>query len=140
MRRSTSSRSSDVMVAVDTNVVVRFLTADDPRQAQKSRAIFQTNEVWLSRTVLLETEWVLRGAYGLDRPAVNRALSALCQMQGVRVENPAEVKEALSRHAKGWDFADALHVTLCPSGVTAFYSFDRKLVRRNSSGGKLVTP
>ena len=140
MRLSSNSPGIRIMVAVDTNVVVRFLTADDARQAKRSRAVFQTNEVWLSRTVLLETEWVLRGAYELDRAKVNEALVALCNMEGVRVETHALVMDALARHAAGWDYADALHVVSCPPEVTEFFSFDRRLVKRKATGLKLVSP
>lgn len=128
------------MIAVDTNVVVRFLTADDVRQARKSRTLFKENEVWLSRTVFLKTEWVLRGAYQLDRESVNRALRALNQMERVEVENQVEVTEALSLHESGWDFADALHVVACPSEITDFYSFDRRLVKRTFESTQLKSP
>jgi len=128
------------MVAVDANVVVRFLTADDPRQAKRCRAVFQDNEVWISRTVLLETEWVLQGAYELKRREINGALSALCQMEGVQIEGFAQVMAALANHEEGWDFADALHVTQCPADVTVFCSFDRKLVNRKTSSLDLAVP
>lgn len=51
------------MVAVDTNIVVRLLTQDDELQYQKSQEIFQTQDVFIPDTVILETEWVLRFAY-----------------------------------------------------------------------------
>jgi predicted nucleic acid-binding protein len=52
------------MLAIDTNVVVRYLTGDDPDQAAKARRIVDGEAVLVTTTVLLETEWVLRGAYG----------------------------------------------------------------------------
>ena len=118
------------MIAVDTNVVVRFLTADDPVQARKSRALFRDNEVWLSRTVILETEWVLRGAFDLNRAAVNKALISLISMEGVEVEDHAMIEEALRLHELDWDFADALHVLTCPSETKTFYSFDKRLIKK----------
>ena len=128
------------MIAVDTNVVVRFLTADDAQQAKKSRALFKENDVWLSRTVFLETEWVLRGAYKLDRKSVNKALATLSKMEGVQVENIAQVTEALTLHQLRWDFADALHVVSCPPEVTDFYSFDRRLIKMKLASPRLVSP
>ena len=128
------------MIGVDTNVVVRFLTADDPIQAVKSRALFREHEVWLSRTVILETEWVLRGAFELDRAAVNRALVSLINMEGVVVEDHAVVAEALDHHTSGWDFADALHVLACPPGTQVFYSFDKRLARKKMGALKLQMP
>ena len=55
------------MLAVDTNVVVRLLTGDNPAQAARARAIFQRETVFVVKTVILvETEWVLRSLYRFD--------------------------------------------------------------------------
>jgi len=51
------------MIAVDTNIIIRFLTHDDEGQYKKAFSIFNTEEVFISDTVILETEWVLRYAY-----------------------------------------------------------------------------
>lgn len=48
------------MIAVDTNIIIRLLTHDDEQQYKKSFAIFNTQEVFISDTVILETEWVLK--------------------------------------------------------------------------------
>ena len=56
------------MLSVDTNVVVRLLTADDPKQFRAAEALFAAGPVWISKTVILETEWVLRDSYRLKRP------------------------------------------------------------------------
>ncbi len=60
------------MLAVDTNVVVRFLTGDEPAQAARARAIFQRETVFLGKTVLVETEWVLRSLYRFEAVRINR--------------------------------------------------------------------
>ena len=69
------------MIAIDTNVVVRFLVNDDPEQAQRARRLIESEDVFLSTTALLETEWVLRVAY--KRPAHARlkccAPSSVCR-------------------------------------------------------------
>ena len=51
------------MIAVDTNVVVRLLIADDARQAAQASALFRNEEIWLCKTVILESVWVLRSLY-----------------------------------------------------------------------------
>ena len=49
------------MIAVDTNILVRYLTNDDAEQAQLAIDLLNGSEhIWLPKTVLLETEWVLR--------------------------------------------------------------------------------
>ena len=51
------------MLAVDTNVIVRYLTGDDAEQFAKASALIRSEDVYVCTTVLLETEWVLRRGY-----------------------------------------------------------------------------
>ena len=55
------------MIAVDTNLLVRILTNDDPIQARRVLELLNTDDIFIPKTVLLETEWVLRHAYEIDR-------------------------------------------------------------------------
>lgn len=48
------------MLAVDTDLVVRLLTNDEPAQAKRAAAAFAANEIYIAKSVLLETEWMLR--------------------------------------------------------------------------------
>lgn len=54
------------MIAIDTNIVVRFLTQDDPAQFKQAARLFRETELFIAESVLLETEWVLRFAYGFS--------------------------------------------------------------------------
>ena len=117
------------MIAVDTNVLVRLLTNDDPEQARRAAHLVDHHPILVPKTILLETEWVLRYAYELDRHTINKALSRLLGLPNVSVESPSDVAQALSWHEYGFDFADALHLT-GSSGVQQFATFDRALVRR----------
>jgi predicted nucleic-acid-binding protein len=116
------------MLAVDTNVVVRFLTADHPRQFEQANALMAANEIRITVTVILETEWVLRDGYRYPREAVAAALSGLLSLPSVRVEHEARIRQALDWTASGMDFADALHVAGALD-CEAFVSFDRDLLR-----------
>ena len=117
------------MIAVDTNVVVRLLTEDDARQAARALALFRTEEIWLSKSVILETEWVLRSLYRFRGKQLSTALLALTSLPTVRVEDPVAVSRALEWTSSGMDFPDALH--LASRGESArFVSFDEKLVKR----------
>jgi predicted nucleic-acid-binding protein len=116
------------VIALDTNVLVRVLTADDPAQLAAARAAMGSGPLWLAKTVLLETEWVLRHAYGLDRPVVGEALAKLVALADLQVEDPDGVRQALRWYAGGLDFADALHLGSClgSSARTArLVTFDR---------------
>ncbi|HEX6833132.1 MAG TPA: type II toxin-antitoxin system VapC family toxin [Rudaea sp.] len=114
------------MLAVDTNVVVRFLTRDDPKQSPLARTFVERNEVHLLSTVLLECEWVLRSAYRLLPPEIASLLRQFAGLPGVSVEQPEAVVQALDWFEQGMDFADALHLASCADGDT-FVTFDRHL-------------
>ena len=114
------------MNAVDTNVVVRFLVRDDAVQARKARHLFAGGDIFLSKTVLLESEWVLRHAYELDGEAVVDGLDKLCRMVGTMIEDAPSVRRAIQWHRQGLDFADALHLASSPANAT-FRTFDKAL-------------
>ncbi|MFH1568027.1 MAG: type II toxin-antitoxin system VapC family toxin [Gemmatimonadota bacterium] len=124
------------MKAIDTNVLVRFLVRDDARQAQGARRLIEGGPVWLTKTVLLETEWVLRYAYGLDRDAVAEALIKMCGLPQVVVEDPEAVVQALAWLGEGLDFADALHLA-SSQAAECFCTFDRRLIARAAKVGQV---
>ena len=109
------------MRAVDTNIVVRYLTNDHPQQAATARAVFKAGDIFVSTTVLLESEWVLRSVYERAPREITNALRALAGLPGVFVERPNLLAEALDLVDGGLDFADALHLgaaTHCDSLLT----------------------
>jgi predicted nucleic-acid-binding protein len=114
--------------AIDTNVLVRFLANDDPRQSAKAREIVEGGDVYLATTVFLETEWVLRSAYEFDAARIADALEAVAGLPGIVLEDADLLASALAHARGGLDFADALHLENA-QGCTAFLTFDRKLVK-----------
>jgi len=124
------------MIAVDTNILARFYVQDpaDPEAAQQSaiarRVLANSKQVFVPLTVVLELEWVLRAFYGFAAADFVRVVEHLLGLPQVRVEQWPSVQDALSAHAQGLDFADALH--LCSSAHCAqLVSFDdRKFARR----------
>jgi predicted nucleic acid-binding protein len=127
------------MIAVDTNVLVRFLIADDPDQARRARDLVESTPVWVPLTVMLETEWVLRRLYRLDKAAVTAALRHFAALPGVTVENVSACAQALDWADQGLDFADALHLSAA-AACEAFATFDAAFVKRAEAlGGPRVT-
>lgn len=116
------------MRAIDTNIVVRFLTADDRKQAKAARDTIAAGDIFIPTTVLLESEWVLRSGYGFAPDRIASGLRALAGLPGVSVEEPATLAQALDWMAEGMDFADALHL-LKSDHCTAFLTFDRRLAK-----------
>jgi len=112
-------------IALDTNLLVRLLTGDDPEQARRVAVLIDASQAcFVPITVVLELEWVLRGAYRLERGAVIAALEGLMEIRQVHLEQEDLVRQALAWHQQGLDFADALHL-LRSEGCSALISFDR---------------
>ena len=116
------------MRALDTNVVVRFLTGDDRRQAARARRAIEAGDIVIATTVFLESEWVLRSAYGFTARRIADAFRGVAGLPGVSVEEPAQLAQALDWMSAGMDFADALHLAKA-RGCTAFLTFDRRLTK-----------
>lgn len=117
------------MIAIDTNILVRFLTCDDKPQFKKVLALFEKHEVFIPDTVILESEWVLRYAYSFTPDAVCGALTKLFGLPNVQVTNPTLIAQAIQWHEEGLDFADALHLSQSQQ-YDQFFTFDSKLIRK----------
>ncbi len=126
------------MIAADTNVIVRLLTGDAPSQTEQARRLFETETIFLATTGLLETEWVLRRLYRLDRPAINQALEDLLSLPAVRTEDEPLLRQALAWNRDGMDFADALHLASSRT-ASRFATFDRGMIDAAAMTGLAVS-
>jgi predicted nucleic-acid-binding protein len=122
------------VTAVDTNVLVRFLTGDDPKQTAAAKALVEAGPIWIAKTVLLETRWVLSSLYGFEDQAIAAALIKLLGLGNVHAEDESAVAAALTLATRGIDLAGALHLSSRPTGAM-FASFDRSFVRRAQRAG-----
>jgi predicted nucleic-acid-binding protein len=122
------------MIAVDTNVLVGLLTGDDLKQSAIARSIFTAEEVWIAKTVLLETEWVLRSVYAFKPEVIQRAFAMLLGLPNVRAEDAGAPAAALILLGKKIEFADALHLQSRPEAAR-FVSFDEAFLRRARHAG-----
>lgn len=122
------------MIAADTNVLVRLLTGDDREQAAAARNLFAGQQIWIAKTVLLETGWVLGSLYGFEESAIREAFTKLLGLRNVQAEDEPSVAAALALTAHGIELADALHLSSRPHGA-AFLSFDRSFIRRATRAG-----
>jgi predicted nucleic-acid-binding protein len=116
------------VIALDTNILVRLLTRDDPEQVRAAIRAIRGRRLWMSKTVLLETEWVLRYTYDLSASAIHASLRRLLGLARLEVEDRECVLVALSWYAQGLDFADALHLASSRE-AELFLSLDHGLAR-----------
>lgn len=84
------------MISLDTNIIVRLVTNDDADQAQQAASLLKANPVYLTKTVILETEWVLRAAYGLSRKTISMTFRRLLGLENMTCESPHQFAQALS--------------------------------------------
>ena len=122
------------MISVDTNVIVRLLTGDDQPQFRKAKSLFEKESIFITTTVILETQWVLRYAYHFKPLQIADAFQSLFGLVNVRLEEPHIVADAIKWHKKDLDFADALHISKSQNS-RSFATFDKKLIKK---AGKLA--
>ena len=124
------------MIALNTNLLVRLLTNDDPRQAAKVEAWLRDNATpktpaYFDHVVLCELGWVLERSYGYDRAEVHAALAALLEQDHLKVESPGLVRQALMMYANGpADFSDyLLAVRAQAAGYSPVLTLDKKAAK-----------
>lgn len=122
------------MTGVDTNVLVRFLTQDDPGQSAQATALFASFSEdapgYLSREVMVELVWVLERAYDLTRAEIAGAVDGLLAAREIVVEAADRVGLATERYRKGGaGFSDQMIALAArDAGCARIVSFDRKAV------------
>jgi predicted nucleic-acid-binding protein len=117
--------------AVDTNVLVRLVTRDDPRQVAAAEA-FVARGAWVPQVVLVEAVWVLTSVYDLDAPAVATAVDMLLNHRDLTIQDADVVAGALRqfRQKPSVDFSDCLVVESArKAGHLPLGTFHRDLAR-----------
>lgn len=117
------------MRAVDANVFVRLFVQDDPAQNVAAQRIIGSGPIFIPKTVIIEFEWVLRGAYAQSRPAIAAAIDGLVASADVEIEDATAIVRAVEWFKRGMDLADALHLA-SSAHVDDFLTFDAAFRRR----------
>ena len=126
------------MIALDTNVLVRFLVKDDEAQSRRAtklieQAVAAGEQIFIGDIVMCETVWVLASAYRFSRTEIVDALSLLLRAKSVVFRSADRVARALDAYRKGkGDFADYLireHAS--SAGAETVVTFDRALLKES---------
>jgi predicted nucleic-acid-binding protein len=124
------------VIGLDTNILVRYLTQDDPLQSAKARDIVErrlTEEKpgFVSIVAMVEIVWVLERAYGLRPHQIVGAVERMLQIDVLVVENEQEVFTAMISLKEGrGSFADDVISALgARVGCSSTLTFDRKALR-----------
>ncbi len=119
------------MIGLDTNVLVRYVTQDDPEQSQHATQLLESldteNQGFVSIVVLVELHWVLRRAYHVSRVDAADVIGKLLNAEELLLQEPEAVHRALAQLTERIDFPDALISELgTMAGCTHTVTFDDK--------------
>jgi predicted nucleic-acid-binding protein len=123
------------MIALDTNVLVRFLTQDDPDQGRVASDLIggltEQNPGFVAREVLVELVWVLERSYRYERADIARVLEGLLSASELDIEEGDSVGAILQLYeGKGFGFSDLMiRQAARRAGAAALKTFDRKAAR-----------
>lgn len=125
-------------IGSDTNILVRYLTNDDPEQADKVEKLFSSmrkgDTLVINDIVVAELDWVLTSVYKYSKEEFLKAVNQLFETHCITFNSPLLVKKACEMYANSnADFSDCyLGVTNLNSGCETTYTFDKKAAKLSS--------
>lgn len=129
------------MMALDTNVLVRFLTQDEPDQGRMASDLIggltEQNPGFVAREVLVELVWVLERSYRYERAEIARVLEGFLSASELHIEAGDSVGAILQLYeGKGFGFSDLMvRAAARRAGASDLKTFDRKAARLAGSSG-----
>jgi len=123
------------MPALDTNVLVRYLVADDKKQFEIAKHLIESvigqESLFVPIFVSIELEWVLRSRYEFSKELILSTFSRLLESREIQFQDESSVEVALSLYTDhNVDFADCFHIAIAYSNNAApLMTFDRKASR-----------
>ena len=123
------------MIAIDTNVLMRYLVRDNLQQVAAAQALLESltpdNPGFICREVLIETVWVLERSYGLPRAQIADVLEELRHTDSLVFEVEDDLASSVLRYRSGGaDFSDLMILAAAQrAGANPLYTFDRRLAR-----------
>lgn len=123
------------MIGLDTNVLIRYLTQDDAKQAALANHLIESElsekyTGFIAHIVLVEIIWVLESCYDQKKESLVAVIESLLTTKQLIVERAEVVHLALKKYRSGGaDFSDALVLAVCEaSGCERTVTFDKKAI------------
>ena len=123
------------MIAIDTNVMIRYLVRDNPEQAEAARVLLEgltaDNPGFICREVALEIVWVLERAYRFTREQIANVVMELVSTDALVIEDADDIaRSAIAYRLGGADFSDFMILAAANRvGAQPLYTFDRQFAR-----------
>jgi predicted nucleic-acid-binding protein len=120
------------VIGIDTNILIRWITLDDPIQCKRVEAIFQKhhnpNEIFIADSVLIEFDWVLSSAYDFNREQIADSLGMILRTRQFEFRNKETIVRAIGQYRNGEkDFSDCMIGELGHEFNIKTYTFDKAL-------------
>jgi len=116
-----------MMIYIDTNVLLRYLLADDQKQFGQAKAIFDNTNVFILNEVIVETIYVLNKVYDVSKSEIMSVLKKVVEKHNVFLLSKEVILKALPCYHLGLDPVDAILVGMNHILDIDVYSFDKKL-------------
>ena len=123
------------MIALDTNIIIRYLVRDDVKQSEAARALLESLTVehpgYVCREVAVEVVWVLKRAYGYSHAQISAILKELLITEVLVFEAADDVARAAFRYGEGEAEFSGLMIMAAArrAGIRSLHTLDRKLSR-----------
>ena len=119
------------MEAIDTNVLIRYVTGDNASQLEKATLLIESGEPKLiNPIVLVELTWVLNSVYALSRKTIAETLKDIGNCGFFQFKKPKPILAAIDCFRRGFDLADAMILNLnIDDGAAITHTFDKKAAR-----------
>ncbi len=132
-----SRRHNEKVIALDTNVLIRYLVEDDPDQARRAAALIEDTlrhreaRFFVTLVTLCELVWVLRAAYSRSKVEITMVLKGLLRAAQLEIESVDIAHRALADFESGkGDFADyVIRESAVAAGCESVATFDKALQR-----------
>ncbi len=124
-----------MMIGLDTNVLVRYLTRDDEAQYRATMKLLtrKAARFFIADLVLVETDWILSKFYNWTRDEIADTFARLLQVHNLQFEDEDRIRHSLSAFRRGADLSDELLVAMSRNqGCGEFATFDAAIAKRHT--------
>jgi predicted nucleic-acid-binding protein len=118
------------VIAVDSNVLARFIVGDDLGQQEIARRLIAEERVFVGWSVFVELGWVLERSARLPRAEVATAMSELLAIDTLETPDAGAMAWAVERYRRGGDWADMVHLVSARDRAAAFATFDKGVAKK----------
>lgn len=118
------------MIVIDTNIILRYLLEDNEELSKKAIEIIDNNQIFIPTEVIVETSYVLKKVYQVEKDKIYKVIQLLLEMENVNFENKETIELAFKTYAeKNLDIVDCMLYAYAKNEKYEVKTFDNKLAK-----------